>query len=105
MKQINNPIYAWNSQFDSNDITAHTTIKDMNKSDRGYYPDDNAKNVARFIEYSLPGNTVDVLLDSIASELLVMLNSNNWEVLKSPYDIQNRIRAALNQLANMGDIG
>jgi hypothetical protein len=66
-----------------------------------YNPENNARQIARFIMNSLPGNTVDVLFKAIANEIMPMLESQEKiNILKSPYDIENRIRCALNNLEN-----
>ena len=66
-----------------------------------YNAKDNAIQFSRLVMNCIPGNTLDIILDKISSEILPMLdNQDKIDVLKCPYDIQNRIRGALNQLEN-----
>lgn len=94
-------LYVWNSQQGINDLLfVHTVIKDMNKDKSDYSPESNVQSLARLFMYSLPGNTLDLLLDKIASEL-----RNTYSVypefLHDNYDIQNRIRGILQDLCHI----
>jgi len=62
---------------------------------------ENAKNLSRMLIDCVPGNTLDEIIMSIRDEILPMLeNQEKIEILKSPYDIDNRIRGALDKLSH-----
>jgi len=62
---------------------------------------ENAIEYAKLIIDCMPGNALDDILDAISNEIMPMLQSpDKIEILKSSYDIQNRVRIALNVLAN-----
>lgn len=64
-----------------------------------YNPKENAKQLARLLALSLPGNTLDLFYDAMASEIKLMLNSqDNIDILKSDYAITNRMRIGINNL-------
>ena len=97
----NKPItlYTWKANK-LKQIDPKVIIKKMENNILGYDPEDNAKQLARLFCLSLPGNTLDVFYKAIADEILIMLNSpDNIEILKSPYDLSNRVRIAINLLA------
>jgi len=59
-------------------------------------PELQARDIARFIMYGAQGNTLDVLFHAIANEIR---ESEEW--IHSPEYIENKIRCALNVLANV----
>ena len=79
-------------------------IKKMKAKGINPDPSENAKELAKMLINCLPGNTFDYLLENIANEIKPMLeNEDKINILKSPYDIENRIRMALCQLANQDE--
>ena len=95
-------IYTWKASK-LNQINPKVVIKnmdDINRKEGDYNPEDNSVNLARLFTDSLPGNTLDYFYQVIADEIRVMLDSEDKiEILKSSYDLENRIRIAINQLA------
>ena len=95
-------IYTWKASK-LNQVHPKVVIKnmdDINREETDYNPVDNSVNLARLFTDSLPGNTLDYFYQVIANEIRPMLYSqDNIEILKSRYDIENRIRIAINQLA------
>lgn len=92
-------LYAWKG--DTNHPTdPFIKVHDMNNIEPDKYPYEpeiNARELARLIMYSTPGNTVDIFLDAIAKEI----KDCNPDI-SFPYEfIQNHIRIALNQLARI----
>ena len=80
------------------DIKSH--IADIRLHRAAYSPEINARNLARLIMSSLPGNTVDIVLGEIAGDLkeIILINPS---LLLSDYDIQNRIRSTLDRLSDL----
>ena len=95
-------IYTWKANK-LNQINPKVVIKnmdDINRKEGDYNPENNSVNLARLFSDSLPGNTLDYFYQVIADEIRVMLYSEDKiEILKSSYDLENRIRIAINQLA------
>ena len=82
-----------------NQIDPKVVIKPM-IHDNDYDPQVNSANLARLFTDSLPGNTLDYFYQIIADEIRLMLDSEDKiEILKSGYDLENRIRIAINRLA------
>ena len=94
---MNNKIIAWQNDG-STKLVSHISDYKLNKEK--YNPEMNARNLARLLMYSLPGNTLDLILDKIESDLIKILKSNP-DILLMHYDIQNRIRTILNELADI----
>ena len=70
----------------------------------GNNPESQACEFAKLVMNYLPGNTLDIILAEMAKEIRVMLdNPNHVEILKSEWDIQNRLRHALNRLEEESD--
>lgn len=90
-KAIKNKIYTWQNYPVKSSFVA------MEKDHPDYSEHENAKAIARLFMYSLPGNTLDVLLDSIANDLISVYKDNPDYMLQS-YDVQNRIRGTLERL-------
>ena len=95
-------IYTWKASK-LNQINPKVVIKnmdDINRKEGDYNPEDNSVNLARLFTDSLPGNTLDYFYQVIADEIRLMLDSEDKiEILKSSYDLENRIRIAISQLA------
>lgn len=71
----------------------------QNMPDNGYNAEINAVELAKIFAMAVPGSTLDIFYNAIAKEVLKMLDTpEHIEILKSPYDIENRIRIALNEL-------
>lgn len=104
-KALPNKIYAWqNDKYMpvKSRIIAMEDNQDNNpehvyKSNVDYNANENAQNIARLFMYSLPSNTLDILLDSIANDLIKVYKDNPDFVFES-FDIQNRIRGTLQDL-------
>ena len=91
-------LYTWKANK-LNQIDPKVVIKPM-IHDNDYDPGVNSVNLARLFTDSLPGNTLDYFYQVIADEIRLMLDSEDKiEILKSSYDLENRIRIAINQLA------
>lgn len=66
----------------------------------GYDARENAENLAVLFTDAMPGNTLDVFYGEIAQEIRKMLETpEQAELLRAPYDIENRIRGAMDTLA------
>lgn len=94
-KAIQNKIYIW--QNDSYMPVKSSIIAMESKSSANYTADKNAQNIARLFMYSLPSNTLDILLDSIAADL-IKVYKDNPDFMFEHFDIQNRIRGTLQDL-------
>ncbi len=94
-------LYAWkDTKLNQTDPKIQLKSMDLRENDNEYNPTENARQLARLFSMSLPGNTLDLFYAVIADEILPMLESNEKvEMLKSPYDLSNRIRIAINQLS------
>ena len=91
-------IYTWKANK-LNQIDPKVVIKPM-IHDNDYDPRVNSVNLARLLTDSLPSNTLEYFYQAIADEIRVMLDSQDKiEILKSGYDLENRIRIAINRLA------
>ena len=95
-------IYTWKASK-LNQINPKVVIKnmdDINRKEGDYNPENNSVNLARLFSDSLPGNTLDYFYQVIADEIRLMLVSEDKiQILQSSYDLENRIRIAINQLA------
>ena len=95
-------IYTWKASKlnQDNPKVVIKNMADINRKEGDYNPEDNSVNLARLLTDSLPGNTLDYFYQVIADEIRPMLDSEDKiEILKSSYDLENRIRIAINQLA------
>jgi len=91
-------LYLW---VETQDNITYPEVKINPMPNDAYNPRINAKEFASLIMDSMPGNTLDILLNSIANEIIPLLTPVGIEILKSPYDIQNRVRGALYHLMNL----
>lgn len=101
-RPMQNKIYTW--QHDKYmPVKSYFKAMEDRKDYTEYNPNENAQNVARLFMYSLPSNTLDILLDSIAFDLLKVYKDNP-DFMTMPNDIQNRIRGTLDDLCHSSNI-
>jgi len=63
--------------------------------------EETARNTARFLMYSIRHDAFEIILDTIAHQIRVMLNDKKTiDILKKDFDIQNRIRNGLYNIAD-----
>ena len=62
-----------------------------------YDPKENARQLARLLAMSLPGNTLDLFYDAMAKEIMYMIDPN-LDYIDSPQSVSNRLRIAINNL-------
>jgi hypothetical protein len=73
--------------------------------DENYNANNNAVELARLLTMTIPGSTLDIVYEAIVNEIKPMLESQDKiNILKSNYDIENRIRIALNQIIQSNNI-
>ena len=80
-----------------------TTLLDVQKlRDRKVTinPDVIACQYAELIINHMPGNALDVLLSKMTENIRAMIESGQTEMLLAPYDLENRLRISLNELAD-----
>ena len=95
-------IYTWKAGKlnQDNPKVVIKNMDDINRKEGDYNPENNSVNLARLFSDSLPGNTLDYFYQVIADEIRLMLVSEDKiQILQSSYDLENRIRIAINQLA------
>jgi len=89
-------IYTWKSNK-LNQPDPKVLLKDMNSDKDNYNPEENVKNLAKLFCQSLPGNTLDIFYDSIATELMRLIDPN-IEYADQQH-ISNIVRIIVNHLA------
>lgn len=98
-RKVYNHIAVWQTDNDGEKIKHF--LDDFALNPNEYNAEDNAAALAYMLMYGMPGSTLDVIFHAIEIEIQAMLDSpENIEILKSRYDIENRIRCVLNPLAN-----
>lgn len=86
-------IYTWK------DTNLYPVLKAMDDNQKDKYnPEINAINLAMLFTSSLPGNTLDIFYKAIAEDLRIIIK-NDPELLLEPFDIENRIRTTIWELA------
>jgi hypothetical protein len=88
-------IYTWK------DTNLRPVLKAMVNQDNPEYkynPELNAINLAKLFTMSLPGNTLDVFYERIANDIREIIKINP-SLLLEKYDIENRIRTSIWELA------
>lgn len=87
-------IYTWK------DRSINPVLKSMNEINPNqiYDPMNNAVNLAKLFTMSLPGNTLDLFYKAIAEDIRQIVKINP-ELLLEPFDIENRIRTTIWELA------
>lgn len=97
-------IYTWVQGTGVRHTTPKVFFKSMNDQQNydEYNSEENAKQIARLFAEALPGNTNDVFYKALADEIRRVLDlEKGAQLLKSPYDLENRMRAAVNELAGV----
>jgi len=89
-------LYTWKANK-LNQPDPKIVLKAMTSNNLGYDPLINAKHLAKMFTYSLPGNTIDIFYNSIADQLLDVINTSP-ELIDKEY-LSNWVRIAINNLA------
>ena len=98
-KDNTDKLYVWNS-INNHQTDRHIILKDMNKDKTGYNHLDNVKSLSRMMMYTLPGNTLDIILVKLENKIKEIAK-NNPEVLQDTFYISNLIRCTLNDLCDL----
>ena len=93
-------IVTWkDKKLGDNNPVVHVVDIRAARDTNHYDPQENAVQLARLFALSLPGNTLDIFYHAIANDIRTMLDTpEHIEILKCDYDIENRIRTAINYL-------
>ena len=87
-------VYLWNKPI--TDYDDHFIVKSM--PSEKYNPDENIKNLANMLINSTPGNTLDGIIDSIASHIRELMKNPaicDGDFTNNPHWLESHIRIAL----------